>query len=103
MGKWDSGIQTDDDALFAYGHHTDNPVVRRKNYGGYCNSFACVEKIIGDRSSNPNYKYMVYNDVRVLKTTDKQYKSCPDCGHALFWDEISEEITPKKTRTKKLR
>ena len=93
MSLLDTSYEVDIDAIYAYG---SSSTIQKKNVGGYCNSEKCVELLRSTKSKNPNYKYMIFNDVRILKTTEKFRINCPDCGHALLWDVVTEDNQPMK-------
>ena len=90
-GMLNGGLGADSDGFFMGG--ISKEVVDKAEKGGWCLSDSCVAEIKGEKAKHggKNYKYMYFNDQRVLKTRDKSKTQCPDCGHALYWDLIEAE------------
>ena len=65
--------------LRAIGVGPDMPSLReisedepKKNYFAFCDSIRCQRKYLGRK---------------IKKNVPKRTRMCPDCGHALFWEE----------------
>jgi len=96
-----NGLNPDHDGMYGVSAANAKDLVRSK-YGGYCMGETCISEMKKVRGVGSNYKYMVYNEVRVLKTTDKSRTHCVDCKQALYWDVIGDDLSAQKP-TKRLK